>query len=173
VQLQGRFLLLCLNFILVGPSRADLAQGLAAYKAGDFSTAEQEFELLAATGDVTAQKTLAHMYAIGQGVKEDDAQAIAWWTKAAQSGRAEAQWESASEYHSGSRIQRDYTKAIAWYLLRKRTIFARLDLREERAQFGFSYVSLHLELYQLFAAGRILHRVGSTCGPCGAFVCSS
>ncbi|MGO9329394.1 MAG: tetratricopeptide repeat protein [Steroidobacteraceae bacterium] len=55
------------------------------------------------------------MYAIGQGVKADGAQAIAWWTKAAEAGDAEAQWELGLEYNSGQRVRRDYRQAVAWY----------------------------------------------------------
>jgi TPR repeat protein len=61
------------------------------------------------------RKTLAKMYAIGQGAKEDDAQAIAWWTKAADAGDAEAQWQLGLEYDSGQRVKRDYRQAVAWY----------------------------------------------------------
>jgi TPR repeat protein len=55
------------------------------------------------------------MYAIGQGVKEDDGLAISWWTKAAESGDAEAQWQLGLEYNSGERIKRDYLRAETWY----------------------------------------------------------
>jgi len=67
--------------------------GLAAYKAGDYAKALSELQPAAAQGSASAEKALAKMYAIGQGVKEDGTQAIAWWTKAAEAGDAEAQWE--------------------------------------------------------------------------------
>jgi len=99
----------------VTPAYADLNEGLAAYKAGDYAKALSELRQPAVQNNAAAQKTLATMYAIGQGVKEDDAQAIAWWTKAADAGDAEAQWELGLEYTSGQRVQRDYRQAVVWY----------------------------------------------------------
>jgi len=94
---------------------ADVNDGLAAYKAGDYAKALSELQPAASQGNASAEKTLAKMYAIGQGVKEDDAQAIAWWSKAAEAGDAEAQWQLGLEYHSGERVKRDYRQAVMWY----------------------------------------------------------
>jgi TPR repeat protein len=97
------------------PCYADVNDGLMAYKAGDYAKAMSELQPAATQGNASAEKTLAKMYAIGQGVKEDDAQAIAWWTKAAEAGDAEAQWEMGLQYHSGQRVKRDNRQAVAWY----------------------------------------------------------
>jgi TPR repeat protein len=97
------------------PCYADVNDGLAAYKAGDYAKALSELQPAASQGNAAAEKTLALMYAIGQGVKEDDGLAISWWTKAAESGDAEAQWQLGLEYNSGERIKRDYLRAETWY----------------------------------------------------------
>jgi uncharacterized protein len=94
---------------------ADVNDGLVAYKAGDYVKALSELQPAAGQGNTSAEKTLAKMYAIGQGVKEDDALAIEWWTKAANASDAEAQWQLGLAYHSGQRVKRDYRQAVAWY----------------------------------------------------------
>ncbi len=46
---------------------------------------------LAEQGDARAQYNLGHCYAKGDGVKQDPAQAVVWWTQAAEQGHVEAQ----------------------------------------------------------------------------------
>ena len=46
----------------------------------------------AEAGDAEAQKNLGVMYAIGEGMPQDDAEAVAWFRKAAEQGHAEAQF---------------------------------------------------------------------------------
>lgn len=91
------------------------AEKLTAYGTDDQPKALSKLQSDAEQGNITAQKRLAGMYAIGEGVKEDDAQAIAWWTRAAQAGDAEAQWELGEQYTGGPRIKRDYPQAVVWY----------------------------------------------------------
>jgi uncharacterized protein len=85
-MLQRRIFVFCVAFALAATCRAGLQEGLAAYRAGNYSKAMSELQPLAAQGDPVAEKKLAEMYAIGQGVKEDNAQSITWWTKAFASG---------------------------------------------------------------------------------------
>lgn len=113
--MQKHLALFCIAFATAGTCRADLNEGLAAYRAGDYPKALSELQPLAAQGDPTAEKKLAEMYAIGRGVKEDDAQAIAWWAKAADQGDPGAQWELGNEYIAGTRIKRDYGQALRWF----------------------------------------------------------
>ena len=86
---------------------ADVNDGLAAYKAGDYAKALSELQPAASQGNASAEKTLAKMYAIGQGVKEDDAQAIAWWSKAAEAGDAEALRRIRSDSGEGRTFTRE------------------------------------------------------------------
>jgi TPR repeat protein len=48
------------------------------------------------------------MYAQGHGVARDDAQAVAWWRKAADQGNAAGQ-------NDLGWMAQDYARAIAWY----------------------------------------------------------
>ncbi|MDA8703246.1 hypothetical protein N9M30_04760, partial [Pseudomonadales bacterium] len=58
---------------------ADFDKGLAAAEAGDYTTALAEWKPLAEQGDATAQFNLALMYDNGQGVIEDDKEAVKWY----------------------------------------------------------------------------------------------
>lgn len=44
-------------------------------------------------GDAISQYNLGVMYALGEGVRQDDQKALEWYTKAANQGNADAQYE--------------------------------------------------------------------------------
>ncbi len=71
---------------------AGRAQGVAAYKQGDFATAVHEFVPLAQHGHAEAQFYLGAMYSKGWGVTQDDTAAAQWYRQAATQGLAEAQF---------------------------------------------------------------------------------
>ena len=52
-------------------------------------------------GDAAAQFSLGSKYAGGEGVPEDDAEAIKWYAQAAEQGHAAAQFTLGSMYDSG------------------------------------------------------------------------
>jgi S1-C subfamily serine protease len=66
-------------------------------------------------GDPTAQLSLGFLYYQGQGVSQDDAQAIAWIRKAAAQGNAEAQVSIGAAYTIGRGVQQNYSQAAAWF----------------------------------------------------------
>ena len=66
-----------LSFMAFTPMAAqDFEKGLDALNAGDYVTALQEFRPLAEQGDFYAQGMLATMYATGEGVTQDHAEAV-------------------------------------------------------------------------------------------------
>jgi TPR repeat protein len=69
-----------------------LEDGQAAYQKGDFATAFQILRPLAEQGDARAQCAVGLMYLLGQGVPHDDAQAVAWYRKAADQGNGDGQF---------------------------------------------------------------------------------
>ena len=73
--------------LLVGSVSVATAQsnkkGLEAYYAGDYQTALQQWRPLANQGNAAAQTMLAWMYAEGEGVLQDHAEAVKWWRLAA------------------------------------------------------------------------------------------
>jgi hypothetical protein len=55
------------------------------------------------------------MYANGQGVTKDDAEAVKWYRKAAEQGHAEAQANLGIMYQHGRGIPKDDAEAVKWY----------------------------------------------------------
>src|SRR5579863_1985301 len=83
---------LVLSLSLLGPLIAEpLQEGAAAYGRGDYATAVRLLRPLAEQGDPYAQANLGLMYAKGQGVPQDIAQAADWYRKAAEQGNAFAE----------------------------------------------------------------------------------
>ncbi|HEY5382434.1 MAG TPA: tetratricopeptide repeat protein [Acidobacteriaceae bacterium] len=73
------------------------------------------FEQQAAKGDAAAQCGLGKMYALGQGVPRDNAQAALWYRKAAEQGYAKAQDYLGYLYYDGQGVPQDNTQAAVWY----------------------------------------------------------
>jgi len=57
------------------------------------------------------------MYGQGQGVPQDDAEAIRWYRLAADQGNASAQYNLGVMYRRGDGVPQDYAEAIRWYRL--------------------------------------------------------
>ena len=66
-------------------------------------------------GNVDAQYNLGVMYAIGQDVPQDDAQAVQWYRQAAEQGDAQAQVLLGIAYESGRGVRQDSALAQEWY----------------------------------------------------------
>jgi TPR repeat protein len=70
---------------------------------------------LADQGDLKAQTKLAVMYARGDGVTQDNKQALALFLKAAQKNYAEAQYYAGLMYVSGQGVPQDFDTSLAWF----------------------------------------------------------
>ncbi len=55
------------------------------------------------------------MYRDGRGVPQDDAQAVAWYRKAAEQGYASAQFTLGLRYAEGEGVLQDFRLAVAWF----------------------------------------------------------
>ena len=55
------------------------------------------------------------MYEAGQGVPQDDAEAVAWYRQAAEQGHTEAQFNLGFMYATGRGVSRDLVEAAAWW----------------------------------------------------------
>jgi len=73
-----------------GTASADYQKGLDAYNAGDYATALREWRPLANRGNARAQNNLGHMYYNGEGVPQDDVEAVKWFRLAADQGNNSA-----------------------------------------------------------------------------------
>jgi uncharacterized protein len=92
-------LALCL---LCAGARADALQDAnTAMHRKDYATALRLLEPLARAGDALAQLRLGILYYHGHGVRESDAQAAAWFQRAAAQGLAEGQFHLANMYAYG------------------------------------------------------------------------
>jgi len=66
-------------------------------------------------GITEAQCKLGVMYDTGQGVPEDDVEAVKWYRKAAEQGIAEAQCNLGFMYDTGQGVAEDEVEAVKWY----------------------------------------------------------
>jgi len=110
---------LALSVVLIASSvcQAGFQEGVAAYRRGDYKIALKEFRILAEQGDATAQTNLGNMYDNGEGVPEDDTEAVKWYRKAAEQGHATAQYNLGLMYANGEGVPEDDTRAYAWFNL--------------------------------------------------------
>ena len=68
-------------------------------------------------GNAIAQFNLGLMYAKGQGVPQDDVQAVKWYRLAANQGNAIAQLNLGYMYYNGRGVPQDYAQAVKWFRL--------------------------------------------------------
>lgn len=86
----------------------------ALYKAGDYDEARAIWEKLAKKGNTTALVNLANLFQQGQGVTEDQKQAMEYVRKAAELGDARAQHELGIAFEKGAVIERNIESAAMW-----------------------------------------------------------
>ena len=98
-------------------SRADVATGMAAYDAGDYETAYNEWLPLAEQGSPSAQFNLSLLYRYGKGRPVDSKTAAAWCLKAADAGFVPAQYEMAKIYEAGEGVRQNSVEAHKFYKL--------------------------------------------------------
>ena len=55
------------------------------------------------------------MYAYGQGVRQDYAEALRWYHKAAEQGDAEAQYNLGAMYDNGDGVRRNFHLSKEWF----------------------------------------------------------
>jgi len=89
-------------------------EGVAAYKAGNYQKAFKFFKPLAEQGLAEAQYNLGLMYDDGQGVPQDDTEAVKWYRKAAGQGHAKAQNNLGVMYGKGKGVPQDYVQSHKW-----------------------------------------------------------
>ena len=70
---------------------------------------------LAAQGYSWAQAALGFMYAHGQGVPQDYAEALKWYRLAAAKGNAHAQYNLGVMYERGQGVPQNFAEALGWF----------------------------------------------------------
>ena len=89
---------------------------------GRYAEALPLYQGLAEQGDAYAQHTLGFMYERGQGVAQDNTQAVflyrksvVWFRKSAEQGDADAQFRLGIMYEYGRGVAKDEAQAVVWY----------------------------------------------------------
>jgi TPR repeat protein len=108
--------IICLA-VASAPSRADVETGMAAYNAGDYETAYNEWLPLAEQGSPAAQFNLSLLYRYGKGRPVDSKTAAEWCLKAADAGFVPAQYEMAKIYEAGEGVRLNLVEAHKFYSL--------------------------------------------------------
>ncbi|MGL5250011.1 MAG: tetratricopeptide repeat protein, partial [Enterovibrio sp.] len=65
-------------------------------------------------GHVSAQVFFGGLYALGQGVAQDDKQAVSLAREAAEQGNINAQFSLGESYFIGKGVKRDFKQAYSW-----------------------------------------------------------
>jgi hypothetical protein len=126
------------------PDGSDILVGLVVlpiWLATCYSTPQSAEATRAAAekGDAQAQYKLGTMFASGQGVPGDDAEAARWYQRSADQGFGEAQFALALMYETGRGVTQDNVKADAWY-----TIAASAEKKIEKTTAGYVISSRNL-----------------------------
>jgi hypothetical protein len=88
----------------------------AASPSADTATVEQLAQM-AEKGDSRAQNLLGLRYVSGEGVTQDEREAVRWFTKAAEQGNVSAQSKLGSIYFRGRDIPQNLNQAYFWMVL--------------------------------------------------------
>jgi hypothetical protein len=113
IRLMGTVMLFSL--IIVPRVWAGWDEMVAVYNRGDYTTVVRELFPLAQDGNPRAQTNLGRLYALGQGVPQDYAQALTWFRRAADQGDVGAQFNLGVMYDNGQGVPQDYAQAGYWY----------------------------------------------------------
>lgn len=81
----------------------------------DLPGAARHYRRAAMRGLAEAQHALGFLYAIGQGVRQDEVMAVAWFRRAAEQGHCGAQHNLGVMYAEGRGVPRDEAQAVAWF----------------------------------------------------------
>ena len=95
--------------------QSQMTQVAQLYKQKDFKAMLAIIQPLAEQGDADAQVNLGAMYAQGQGVKQDDVEAVKWYHKSAEQGDAGAQFLLGVSYFFGKGVQVNKALAKEWF----------------------------------------------------------
>ncbi len=93
---------------------AKAAAGWQAFEQGQYEEALAVFKSLAEAGNSNMQVLVGNMYDYGQGVPQDDVQALQWYLMAAASGNTKAQYQAGTLYFNSPTVPQDMIEAYRW-----------------------------------------------------------
>ncbi|MCG6976371.1 MAG: sel1 repeat family protein [Acidiferrobacterales bacterium] len=100
---------------VAGASTPDFDQAVNLHRSGKSAQALTALTALANKGDANAQAYLGAMYASGDGVRLDTAEALKWQLKAAEQGHVLAQYNAAVLLARGDKNSRNLKEAAKWF----------------------------------------------------------
>jgi TPR repeat protein len=103
------------------PRNATAQDGWDAFGRGDYHGALAVWKPLAENGDVSMQLLVASIYDYGQGVPQDDAEAVKWYERAASQGSAKGQYQAGAVYARSPQIK-DPVQGYKWLTIAARTL---------------------------------------------------
>ena len=115
-------------------ARADDRSGIAAFRSGAFAEAYQTWRTAADAGDGAAARFIGVMYDAGEGVPQDQRQALQWYRRGADLGDRVAMFNVAVLYDAGRGVARDHAQATQWYARAAR-------LHEGRAEYNLALMA--------------------------------
>lgn len=92
----------------------DHSQARIAYQNGSYAAAYEIWKTAAEAGDTEAQCWLGSLYANGEGVSVDDAQALRWYVAAGEQGSHMAQANAGAFYFLGRGTGKNVDEALRW-----------------------------------------------------------
>lgn len=101
--------------LLAALARAGSAEGVEAYRRGEFATAAAALLPHAKEGDPLAQYLVGRMYFYGEAMPQDSAEAADWYRRSAMQGYPPAQLAYGIALDGGWGVARDPGDAVRWY----------------------------------------------------------
>ncbi len=95
--------------------------GWDAFGRGDYAGALAIWQPLAEQGDVNMQLLLGSIYDLGQGVPQDDAEAVKWYERAAAQGSAKGQYQLGAVYARSTQVK-DPFQGYKWLTIAANTL---------------------------------------------------
>ena len=96
-------------------AESDIDQAVDAYNRKDYMKAYTIFKDRAVKGDAFAQTFIGWMYDNGEGVAENDVEAVRWFSMAAEQGHVRAQIFLGTRYANGNGAPKDLLESAKWF----------------------------------------------------------
>ncbi|MBK8157785.1 MAG: sel1 repeat family protein [Rhodospirillaceae bacterium] len=93
------------------------AAGWKAFENGQYEEALAIFKSLGEAGDTNMQVIVGNIYDYGQGVPQDDVQAMQWYLMAAERGNTKGQYQAGVLYYRSQGVPQDLIESYRWLAL--------------------------------------------------------
>lgn len=115
MNIWARVLLVFALGLIAPQALASFADGVAAFKAGDYETAAAQWRGPAEQGHAESQHNMGILYNYGLGTAVDMEEAARWYGLAADQGNANAQTKLGIFFAQGLGVTQDYARSVRWF----------------------------------------------------------